>query len=276
MVEQLSKENLRKEIHEAFQIIVEAKKKCETADWLELTKPYYSYYYEPNTAVLSGLITEIESYYNSLKAGSSTKPHLAESRKAGYLLEKIAVAVFHALNGNTAIKSYQSAGPQYDLLVSGEGLEWETFFSMLPVNFSLSYKSIIIEAKATKDSISDKQFARLCSILNLNLCNTVGLGIFLTLCGASGFPDNPIKAQRVASDSRLRQLLFYTKTNKIIVVLDIHDIRQLVNKGSLIEILIEKIRDIEELTGFPITREEDVKEVRLPRHLKEVYNQLTS
>jgi hypothetical protein len=276
MVEKFSKENLREQVHEAFQRIFEAKENCEKADWIEYTKPYYSYYYEPNIAVLSDLINEIESYYFSLKADSSTKPSLAESRKAGHLLEKISVAVFHALKGNTAIKSYQSAGPQYDLLVSGKGSEWDMFFSMLPVNFSPSYKGILIEAKATKDPIPDKQFARLCSILDLNLCNTVGLGIFLTLCGASGFPDNPEKAQRVASDSRLRQLLFYTKTNKIIVVLDINDIRQLLKKGSLIEILIKKIQDIEELTGFPTTKEEDVKEVRLPKHLKEVYNQLTS
>lgn len=276
MAEKFRKEELEKTIHEAFQRIFEAKENCESADWIEYTKPFYSYYYEPNIAVLSNLINEIESYCSSLKSGSSTQSKLAESRKAGYLLEKIALAVFHALKGNTEIKSYQSAGPQYDLLVSGEGLEWDMFFSMLPVSFPSSYKGILVEAKAIKDPVPDKQFARLCSILNLNLCNTVGLGVFFTLYGASGFPDNPTKAQRVASDSRLRQVLFYAKTNKIIVVLDINDIRKLLKKGSLIEILIKKIRNIEELTGFPVAKEEDVKNIRLPKHLTEVYNQLTS
>ncbi|WP_235006818.1 hypothetical protein [Calothrix rhizosoleniae] len=104
------------------------------------------------------------------------KPTQQQSKRAGKLLEQIVLLVFKGLKGIQTIKSFQSAGPQYDLLVSGDDLPWSLVCKILYLN--LNQRDIVIEAKATKAPVPDKQFARLCSIMELNL-QGAGLGIFL-------------------------------------------------------------------------------------------------
>ncbi len=176
-----------------------------------------------------------------------TQPTLKETQEAGKLLEQIAFLAFKGLKGVQSLKSFQSAGPQYDLLISGDDISWKGVCKTLYLDWN--QRDIIIEAKATKAAVPDKQFARLCNIMELNL-NGAGLGIFFTLNGATGFPKSDSSRKRTVSDCRLRQIIFYAQTNKIIVVLDKDDILQLAKNGTLIQILTRKIRDLFELSGL--------------------------
>jgi len=193
-------------------------------------------------------------------------PTQVQSRNAGELLEQIAYLVFRGLMGSTSFKSFQSAGPQYDLLISGDQHNWLAVCKLLYLREN--QRGIVIEAKATKDALPDKHFARLCSIMELNLSNTVGLGVFFTLKGATGFPKSGDPRQRSISNCRLRQVIFHAKTQKTIVVLDQNDIFELSKNGTLIEILVRKIRDVSELSGLPNPPIEETKEIDLPEHLK--------
>ncbi|MFN6572566.1 hypothetical protein [Dendronalium sp. ChiSLP03b] len=197
------------------------------------------------------------------------KPTPQQTQDAGKLLEKIVFLLFKGLEGLQSVKSFQSAGPQYDLLVSGDDIGWKVVCKTLYLEWE--NRDIVIEAKATKSPLEDKQFARLCSIMEHNL-RGAGLGIFVTLNGASGFPKRDSTRQRAVSDCRLRQIIFHARTNKIIVVLDKEDLFQLTKNGTLIEILIRKIRDLSELSGLPTTPAEQFQEIDLPTHLKMLYH----
>ena len=201
-------------------------------------------------------------------------PTQSESKRGGELLEQIAFLAFQGLKGATSFKSFQSPGPQYDLLVSGDQPAWLLVCEFLYLK--KNQRGIVVEAKATKERLPDKQFARLCSIMELNLASTVGLGVFFTLNGASGFPKNESSRQRSISDCRLRQVLFHAKTEKFIVVLDKHDIFELGKNGTLIQILVRKIRDLCELSGLPTTPISEPKEIDLPNHLKPLYKNSSS
>ncbi|MGJ5628229.1 hypothetical protein [Nostoc sp. CALU 1950] len=214
--------------------------------------------------------SRLSKYLEQLKDFTQLKnPTLPQSKQAGELLEQIVCLVFRGLQGATSFKSFQSAGPQYDFLVSGDQTAWLYVCNQLYLKEN--QRGIVIEAKATKERLPDKQFARLCSILDLNLSSTVGLGIFFTLNGAAGFPQSGDTRQRAISDCRLRQVIFHAKTQKRIVVLDKNDIFELGKNGSLIQILVRKIRDLDELSGLPTTSVEQTQEIDLPDHLKHLY-----
>lgn len=201
-------------------------------------------------------------------------PTKREVTKAGYLLEEIAIICFCGLVGYGNLKSFRSPSAQYDLVISGDTRQWETIIGLLYLN--LNQRDIVIEAKAIKKSLSDSQFARLCSIMSLNLTNT-GLGVFFTLNGASGFPKEGDSRQQKIGNARLRQVLFCASTKKAIVVLDKNDILSLNQNGSLITLLIRKIRDLHELSGLPIAPVEELVEVDLPEspsQLKQIYTQI--
>jgi len=236
---------------------------------VEFDSIYYADYYTPNKPLVQELIDEINCFYRK------NRPSQKDRRDAGYKLEELALAVFHGLSGWFSIKSFQSSTAQYDLLMSGEGPEWEDILQLLTIDPRKYAVSIVVEAKATKARVDDAQFARLCSLMQNNLKKRSVLGIFFTLNGASGFPIDDTKAVKSIGYSRLRQLLFYAETNKPIVVLDIHDIQQLTENGSLLRILSRKIMEIEEQTGLP-TCKEKIKEVLLPENLEKLYKKLNS
>ncbi len=212
----------------------------------------------------------LSNYIDELKEFTQLEnPTLSESRKGGELLEQITFLVFQGLKGAT-LKSFQSAGPQYDLLVSGDQSAWLHVCNLLYLKEN--QRGIVVEAKATKQRLPDKQFARLCSIMELNLSSIVGLGVFFTLNGAAGFPQRGSSQQRAIRDCRLRQVLFHAKTQKLIVVLDKDDIFELGKNGTLIQILVRKIRDLCELSGLPTPPVDEPKEmIDLPNHLKQLY-----
>ncbi len=220
-----------------------------------------SYLYIPDSRMSEYLI----QLDNLLKI---SKPKKAELRERGKTLEQIVCLAFNSLKGVTSLKSFQSAGPQYDLLITGDTIDWNVICKQLYID--TPKRDIVVEAKARKEKLQDKDFARLCSIMELNLTGA-SLGIFFTLNGATGFPQrNCLTRQRKISDCRLRQVIYYAKTNKFVVVLDKQDIFELNRNGSLIQILTRKIRDLRELSGFPTTSVNDFKEIDLPGHLSDL------
>jgi hypothetical protein len=217
-----------------------------------------SYLYVTNPK-LSDYLKKFEDHLNI------DNPSGSQLRERGYLLEQIIYLVFRGLKGASSFKSFQSAGPQYDLLITGDNEQWIIVCKFLYLD--IQTRDIVIEAKAKKDPLPDKDFARLCCIMDLNLTNS-GLGIFFTIKGATGFPTkNDSTRQRCLKDCKLRQVLYHAKTGKYIIVLDKDDILSLGKNGTLIKLLQRKIRDVRELSGIPTTTVELNEEIDLPKHL---------
>jgi hypothetical protein len=240
----------------------------------EIVKDYFEAYEKLKergiklTSYLYKADIRISEYLDKLnELSQKEKLTKQEIQQAGKLLEQIVVLVFKGLKGVQSIKSFQSAGPQYDLLVSGHDFEWQEVSDALYLK--RNQRDIVIEAKATKAPLPHKQFARLCSIMENELLRSAGLGIFVTLNGATGFPKRNSPRQRAVSDCRLLQIIFHARTNKIIIVLDKEDLFELTKNGTLIELLTRKIRDLFELSGLPTASVENWQEdVDLPPHLK--------
>ena len=70
--------------------------------------------------------------------------------------------------------------------------------------------------------------------------------------------------------ARLCQVIYYASSRKKVVVLDEHDIFELNQNGSLIKILIRKVKEIEELTGLPTGSVNDLVDIDLPDYLQEL------
>jgi hypothetical protein len=195
----------------------------------------------------------------------SSSKKLSDRQAAGYVMEEVAFLAFRSLQGWSSLKGYQSAGPQHDLLIEGVDADW----AMICRQFYMpeAKQAIVIEAKATGTRLSDAQFARMCAIMDYNLVHA-GLGIFVTLEGATGFPTGTRSALRSVSDCRLRQVIYYAGTKKPIIVFDKSDLRQLTTNGSLPLLIHRKVKEIFELTGvstLPVTDFQE--EVMLPPHL---------
>jgi hypothetical protein len=207
-----------------------------------------------------GLVSELSQYALAGKLAASQRLNV------GRLMEKVAYAAFKGLRGISSIKSFQSAGPQYDLLVTGDEAGWLVMAQMLYMK--TARRDVLIEAKGTAKKLGDKDVARLSAIMDQNL-DTVGLGVFFTIRGASGFPSGSNR-QRAVRDSRLRQALYHARTGRPIVVFDLKDIMELDKNGSLTTLLTRKIRDVMELSGLPVIDPGEFQEVVLPAHLSDM------
>ena len=216
----------------------------------------------------------ISEYLQELKAYIEIKsPTDLQRKSAGNLLETIVALTFCGLKGLTSIKSFRSASSQYDLLVSGDNLHWFPLYRLLYMKEN--QRDIVVEAKCTKAKVNDQQFARLCSLMEVNLFSTTGLGIFFTLKGATGFPKrDQTERQQKLSEARLRQALFHARTGKTVVVLDAQDIFELDRPASLIQILTRKIRDVEHLSGLVTEPCSDTLTADLPSHLAPIISHL--
>jgi hypothetical protein len=239
--------------------VVEALGKIDPAD--PATKPLSSYFYVADTRIRA-LLSELHQLID--KGTGLTR---TEQQLAGVLMEQIAFLAFAGVRGVRTLKSFQSAGPQYDLLISGDSPAWFMLCKLLYLDERK--RSILVEAKAIGSRLSDKQFARLCAIMDTNL-PLVGLGVFFTIAGASGFPEGLVR-QRSIRDCRLRQVLYHAKTGQSVVVLDRGDLEALTVNGAFIDLLMRKVRDISELTGLPADFSDDLQErADLPPHLAEL------
>lgn len=186
-------------------------------------------------------------------------------QEAGYLMESLAVLSFQSLAGWSDLKSYQSAGPQHDLVIEGSSIEWQLLLHYLGLA-SPAQQAVVVEVKAVKARLADHEFARLCAIMDYNLPHA-GLGVFLTWAGASGFPQRLGRASRVLRDCRMRQVIYFARTSKPVIVFDECDIRQLSTSGSLPLLIRRKVREISELTGLPTAPVNEFKQVVLPDYL---------
>jgi len=221
--------------------------------------PLLGYLYQPHSA-LGDLLEKLKAY------SEIEHPSKTERLKAGRLMEQIAGVVFSQIKGASSIESYQSAAAQYDLLVSGDGLGWSALTKALYMK--TERRGILVEAKARSKKLTDKEFSRLIAILESHL-TTVGLGVFLTIHGASGFP-KPGAAQRALKDCQIRQALYFAKTEKAIIVFDLQDLASLNAAGALPRLIARKIRALSALCTHPIDPVPAPKEVTLPLHISSV------
>jgi hypothetical protein len=191
------------------------------------------------------------------------KPTADQRRQAGVLMEQVAYLAFRGLLGHDVIKSYRSAGPQIDLLVSGSGTAWRLLCSTLRID--VNKRGILVEAKARKSRVDDQDFARLCALLE-STSMTSSLGVFFSLHGATGFAKGERAALRHA---RLRQVLHFARCRTPVIVFDLGDLQKLTTNGSLVRLLEQKIRDVEELAINPPEPAAAI-EVELPHHLQDL------
>ncbi len=216
----------------------------------------YPLYYVPDPRI-AGLIDEIRKYRKK------SKPTDPERQQAGYTLEKIAILAFASVTGSDSRKSFPSAGGQYDLILRGSNADWLGVLELLGLKKG---QSVVLEAKATKAKVSHATFSRLCSIMAFNLPNSSAMGVFFTLNGASGFPVPGKPPKRAIGQARLQQALFHARRRKPIIVFRWEDIEQLTKKGSLLQLIDDKIVDLEELSGLSLKRVNG-KETALPSYL---------
>lgn len=212
---------------------------------------------------ISGYLSDLKNFLDI------EKPNSTERQEAGYLLEIILAVAFKGLAGYSEIKSYRSASHQLDFLMSGDGSKWDIICDRIYIK-QQGYRGIVVEAKAVEKPVSSAQFVRLCSIMSIELCHTVGLGIFFTMEGATGFPKRDGRRVSGIRDARLCQVLFHAKTGKKIIVLDKDDIFELDQNGALIRILIRKVKELEELSGLQTTTASQLIDIDLPTHMKKV------
>ena len=229
---------------------------------------------DPDKALLLPLLYTPDSRLRSrvkqmdrlLRRKAAGKLTPSETQQLGYLLEEVALLVFQGLAGITSLKSYQSAGPQHDLVVAGNDSLWLCICEMLHI---AKFSGILVEAKATKGKVGDKEFQRVGSIVTHHLGKTVGLGVFLSIKGATGFPSRGEKEKKLSRRAgRVTQIIVYQSAKKPIVVLDWEDIQELDKAGALITTLERKVREIEEMTGAPTALPSKPIDVMLPDRLK--------
>jgi hypothetical protein len=214
-----------------------------------------SYLYVPSPR-LPALIEELEM----------TPSTSATRIQRGRLMEQVAAALFTGLRGWTQIRSYQSAAPQYDLILSGDGARWSTFIKT--IFGQVERRALLVEAKATKDKLTEAQMSRVCALVATHL-RTVGLVAFVTISGATGFGAKAGRSRSV-SDCRLRQLVFYAGTSVPVLVFDLNDLKRIAAGENFIRLLVSRITELAELAGVADGTEAEPEEVEVPPHIAQV------
>lgn len=110
-------------------------------------EPLLSYLYTPDKRLIN-FISELDNKIKIANLPPKERPQNFHNL-IGQFLEKIAYLCFKGLLGVSSIKSFQSAGPQYDFLVTGNNEHWKTLCSLLYLDFNK--RDILVEVKATKN-----------------------------------------------------------------------------------------------------------------------------
>ena len=126
--------------------------------------------YTPNKK-LNNFLNELKHYIENLQIVRKQRNPSSTKFNIGKLMEQIAYLCFKSLKGVTNIASYQSAGPQIDLLVTGD-IHIGYLANLLYMESNC--RGILLEAKGTDKKVGDKEFARLCCLLDHNFSQTVG------------------------------------------------------------------------------------------------------
>ena len=143
----------------------------------------------------------------------------SRSTLVGRQLERIAFLAFGSLLGACDIRNFTSFGPQYDLLVDGlDDEDWLTLCATLRMKPNTG--TIVVEAKAWHKRVDDNVFSRVCAILQQNFAKAGGLGVLMTIHGATGFPTAKQPKKPSLHAARLRQYLFYCRTAVPVVVME--------------------------------------------------------
>jgi hypothetical protein len=217
---------------------------------------------------LQSRISDYERWHLAVNGVPHSERYKYTTENVGQLLEEITFLAFRSIVAETTIKAYESYSAQLDLVVSSTDFNWLTFFTF--IGLDTSARTIVVEVKNTDGKVEDKQFGRFCGLLHMVFANSAQLGIIVSRNGATGFPVRGQKRRtKGLTAAQATQILFYAKTNKVVVVLDDADIRRLGEPGMLPLLLEAKIRTIEEWTGLPTKLDETGKEMNdLPVHLK--------
>ncbi len=169
---------------------------------------------------------------------TTTKARRAAKQEAGYIMEEVAFLAFRGISGAGAPECWRNPGFQIDLLVSSTD-ELYTCALQTVLNRDDRPFGILVECKATEGRVDEATFSRLCCIFEQNLSAVVGLGVFFTLKGATGW-----KAGKVVSEARLRQVVHAARTGRPVVVLDEEDVFQLDKPGALLRILQMRVKEV--------------------------------
>ena len=220
--------------------------------------------YDPDIR-LSDWVNELEGY-NSKKS-----PSKAEQRRAGHVLEGIALASFHCIKGVGSLTSYRAPDAQHDLLVRGKSGNWVAFCDYC--HLDRTKRGVLVEAKAHRTPVSSSQFSRVCSnIDHTTLKGLVSLGTIFSLRGATGFPtDTSDKREITLRDARLSQAVFYLITNTPVIVFSMSDLKQLSIPGALPDLVECKVSELFIQSGQITSRATDScpVEIDIPDYLTE-------
>lgn len=217
--------------------------------------------------VLRGLYTvdnRLEQLVRELEP-HATAPTAATRSVAGPLLERVSYVAFKGLAGFPSISAFRSATSQHDLLVSGDGGGWQALCTLARID--PTKRGILVEAKAQATAkVGDPEMRRLCSIAREHFERTVGLGVFMSLKGATGYSSHGAEVHKIGG-ARLTQVIHYARTNVPIVVLDWDDIKTLTQSGSLPLLLKRRIADLERMGPTTPPGGFACEAVTLPGHL---------
>lgn len=191
----------------------------------------------------------------------------AAKTQLGYDLEALVALLFAGLRGSKRPQSFRSTGSQLDLLVEGESGNpiWEMTRSFLGMPAGRS--DVLIEVKATQAPVDAAQMLRMCGLIESHFQN-VGLGVFVSVSGATGHPKPGGRRVLGVRDARLHQLLFTVRTKVPIVVLDKADIHGACSDDVLLDNTLNRIREMQALHGFPRPSDDAPTAVDLPEHMK--------
>ena len=207
------------------------------------------------------------------KAAAPKADKQSFDKDLGRAMECIAALMLSRLRYWSTIKNMSSMGPQYDLVIGGDSPLWEKTVQSIFPNKKKGH-CIVVEAKAEEDTISEAQMSRVCSLLADNLSTTAFMGIFFSIKGIGGLSKkgDPHRTGSLRY-GYLKQVLFFVKKRRPIIVLDQADLDLLIDKEvNLVKLLRAKVRDLEQLSGIAtadvLKPEECPNEVDLPTHLK--------
>jgi hypothetical protein len=226
-----------------------------------------------NASLIACMYTPSSELRERIKAveklrGRKKKLTKGERQQLGYQLEEMVMLAFQNITGASTLKSYQSAAAQHDYLIDGDDTAWQWFRKAIFIHGTDEGSGLLVEAKATVKAVGDREFQRLGNIITHYFPRTVGMGIFVTINGASGFPKRGGPRKKGLHSARLTQTVLYHSRKKPIVVLDWEDLKALTTAGSLVRILASKVREIEQLSGRANEMPDEPQQVDLPERLR--------
>lgn len=211
---------------------------CNHASLLEYAKKFY----EPSEQLIQE-IKEFRKLWNVCESPGANE---------GNKLERVVWLAFACLKGVRSVMSFKNSAGQYDLLTTPCATTWKhlSTFLDLPETAMSTRNRIMVEAKARKSQVDQPQAWRLSALLSTSpVGKRAGLGIFVSMSGASGFP-RPGKVQVSMKGARAVQQLTLAAIDVPIVVIEHRDLDQLMLPGGLPMLLRTKVMEATTQQGW--------------------------